>query len=205
MKSDIEIAHNYELKNIIDIANSIGINSEELELYGKYKAKINSKVKGNKKGKLILVTSINPTPLGEGKTTVSIGINDGLNKLGYSSIVTLREPSLGPVFGIKGGATGGGFAQVVPMEDINLHFTGDIHAITACNNLLCAAIDNHIFQGNELNINPDTITFKRCMDINDRALRKIIIGNGKDEIAREDGFDISVASEIMAILCLATI
>lgn len=204
MKSDIEIAHNYELKNIIDIANSIGINSEELELYGKYKAKINSKVKGNKKGKLILVTSINPTPLGEGKTTVSIGINDGLNKLGYSSIVTLREPSLGPVFGIKGGATGGGFAQVVPMEDINLHFTGDIHAITACNNLLCAAIDNHIFQGNELNINPDTITFKRCMDINDRALRKIIIGNGKDEIAREDGFDISVASEIMAILCLAS-
>ena len=142
MKSDIEIAHNYELKNIIDIANSIGINSEELELYGKYKAKINSTVKGNKKGKLILVTSINPTPLGEGKTTVSIGINDGLNKLGYSSIVTLREPSLGPVFGIKGGATGGGFAQVVPMEDINLHFTGDIHAITACNNLLCAAIDN---------------------------------------------------------------
>lgn len=204
VKSDIEIAHSYKLKNIVGIANNIGINSEELELYGKYKAKINLKVKGNKKGKLVLVTSINPTPFGEGKTTVSIGISDGLNKLGYSSIVTLREPSLGPVFGIKGGATGGGFSQVVPMEDINLHFTGDIHAITACNNLLCAAIDNHIFQGNELNINPDTITFKRCMDINDRALRKIIIGNGKGEIAREDGFDISVASEIMAILCLAS-
>ncbi len=203
MQSDIEIAHNYNPNHIINIAKKLGIEQDYLELYGKYKAKISEKVKGNKQGKLILVTSINPTPYGEGKTTVSIGINDSLNKLGYSSVVTLREPSLGPVFGIKGGATGGGFAQVVPMEDINLHFTGDIHAITACNNLLCAAIDNHLFQGNELNINPNTITFKRCMDINDRALRKVIISNGKDETPRQDGFDISVASEIMAILCLA--
>lgn len=202
MKSDIEIAHNYELENIVNIAKKIGIDDEHLELYGKYKAKIDRNVKGDKNGKLILVTSINPTPYGEGKTTISIGINDSLNKLGYSSIVTLREPSLGPVFGIKGGATGGGFAQVVPMEDINLHFTGDIHAITACNNLLCAAIDNHIFQGNELKIDPNTITVKRCLDINDRALRKVIISNGKGEHPREDGFDISVASEIMAILCL---
>lgn len=202
MKSDIEIAHNYELENIVNIAKKIGIDNEHLELYGKYKAKIDRDFKGGKNGKLILVTSINPTPYGEGKTTISIGINDSLNRLGYSSIVTLREPSLGPVFGIKGGATGGGFAQVVPMEDINLHFTGDIHAITACNNLLCAAIDNHIFQGNELKIDPNTITFKRCLDINDRALRKVIINNGKGEHPREDGFDISVASEIMAILCL---
>jgi formate--tetrahydrofolate ligase len=203
MKTDIEIANSIEYLPINEVAHKIGINDDELELYGKYKAKINLNHKRNKKGKLILVTSINPTPFGEGKTTMSIGIDDAINKLGYNSIVALREPSLGPVFGIKGGATGGGYAQVVPMEDINLHFTGDIHAITACNNLLCAAIDNHLFQGNSLNINPDTITFKRCLDINDRALRKVIVGNGKNEISRTDGFNISVASEIMAILCIS--
>lgn len=201
--TDIEIANSIKLDNIVDIAKKLDITEEQLELYGKYKAKLNIK-KGNKKGKLILVTSTNPTPYGEGKTTMSIGINDALNALGYKSVTALREPSLGPVFGIKGGATGGGYAQVVPMEDINLHFTGDIHAITACNNLLCAAIDNHLFQGNELNINPDTITFKRCLDINDRALRKVIVGNGKGEITRTDGFNITVASEIMAVLCLST-
>lgn len=201
--TDIEIANSIKLDNIVDIAKKLDITEEQLELYGKYKAKLNIK-KGNKKGKLILVTSTNPTPYGEGKTTMSIGINDALNALGYKSVTALREPSLGPVFGIKGGATGGGYAQVVPMEDINLHFTGDIHAITACNNLLCAAIDNHLFQGNELNINPDTITFKRCLDINDRALRKVIVGNGKGEVTRTDGFNITVASEIMAVLCLST-
>lgn len=201
--TDIEIANSIKMDNIVDIAKKLDITEEELELYGKYKAKLNIK-KGTKKGKLILVTSTNPTPYGEGKTTMSIGINDALNALGYKSITALREPSLGPVFGIKGGATGGGYAQVVPMEDINLHFTGDIHAITACNNLLCAAIDNHLFQGNELNINPDTITFKRCLDINDRALRKVNVGNGKGEVNRMDGFNITVASEIMAVLCLAT-
>lgn len=204
MKTDIEIASEVAIKPITEIATKLDIDNTMLELYGKYKAKINLDAKGNKKGKLILVTSINPTPYGEGKTTMSIGINDALNKLGYRSIAALREPSLGPVFGIKGGATGGGYAQIIPMEDINLHFTGDIHAITACNNLLCAAIDNHLFQGNELNINPNTISFKRCMDMNDRALRKVIVANGKNEISREDGFNISVASEIMAILCLAT-
>ena len=203
MKSDIEIANSKKYIPIIEVAQKLGIKDDELELYGQYKAKINLKKKRSKKGKLILVTSINPTPFGEGKTTMSIGIDDAINKLGYNSIVALREPSLGPVFGIKGGATGGGYAQVVPMEDINLHFTGDIHAITACNNLLCAAIDNHLFQGNELNISPETITFKRCLDINDRALRKVIVGNGKNEITREDNFNISVASEIMAILCIS--
>ncbi len=202
MKSDIEIANSIKLKPIEEIAQKIGIQEEELILYGKYKAKIN-KTKGNKKGKLILVTSINPTPYGEGKTTMSIGLCDALNELGHKAIVALREPSLGPVFGIKGGATGGGYAQIVPMEDINLHFTGDIHAVTTANNLLCAAIDNHLFQGNELNINPETIAFKRCLDINDRSLRKITIGNGKKEIRRNESFNISVASEIMAILCLA--
>ena len=201
MKTDIDIARECKLDNIIKIANKIGLSNDDIEMYGNYKAKINNGIKGNKLAKLILVTSINPTPYGEGKTTMSIGINDGLNKLGYSSIVALREPSLGPVFGIKGGATGGGYSQVVPMEDINLHFTGDIHAITTCNNLLCAAIDNHIFQGNSLNINPEKILFKRCMDMNDRALRKIKIGIDQNE--RYDGFDISVASEIMAILCLS--
>ncbi len=201
MKSDIEIAHNTKLKNITEVAKTLNIKEDDLELYGKYKAKINPNFK-NEKAKLILVTSINPTPFGEGKTTMSIGINDALCSLGYKSIVTLREPSLGPVFGIKGGAAGGGYAQVVPMEDINLHFTGDIHAITACNNLLSAAIDNHLFQGNELNIDKDRISFKRCMDINDRALREVIVG--KDKTKRKDGFNISVASEIMAILCLCT-
>ena len=201
MKSDIDISNECKMLPITQIAEKLNISEDNLELYGKYKAKINKVSEGNKIGKLILVTSINPTPYGEGKTTMSIGINDELNLLGYKSIVVLTEPSLGPVFGIKGGAAGGGYSQVVPMEDINLHFTGDIHAITACNNLLCAAIDNHLFQGNELNINPQTINFKRCLDINDRALRNIKIGI--NQIERSDSFDISVASEIMAILCLS--
>lgn len=202
METDIEIANKMPLKNIKDIAKKLKIKNRELELYGNYKAKIDI-IPKKIKGKLILVTSINPTPYGEGKTTMSIGINDALNQLGHQSIVALREPSLGPVFGIKGGATGGGYAQVVPMEDINLHFTGDIHAITTANNLLCAAIDNHLYQGNELNLDPQKISFKRCMDMNDRALRKVIVGNGSKEISREDNFNISVASEIMAILCLS--
>lgn len=201
MKTDIEISNECKMKPIIEIAEKIGLKKEEIDLYGNYKAKINITNKSNKIGKLILVTSINPTPYGEGKTTMSIGISDAINKLGNNSIVVLREPSLGPVFGIKGGATGGGYSQVVPMEDINLHFTGDIHAITACNNLLCAAIDNHIFQGNDLKINPNTIYFKRCLDINDRALRNVKVGIG--QVERNDSFDISVASEIMAILCLS--
>ena len=202
MKTDLDITREKEMLNIIDIAKKINLSIDDIELYGNYRAKININNNKKNKGKLILVTSINPTPYGEGKTTMSIGINDALNKLGYSSIVALREPSLGPVFGIKGGATGGGYSQVVPMEDINLHFTGDIHAITACNNLLCAAIDNHIFQGNELNINPDTIQFNRCLDINDRALRNISIDMGNNTF-RKEKFDISVASEIIAILCLS--
>ncbi len=202
MKSDIEIAHEIKMQKITDIAKKLNLKESDIELYGNYIAKLNIKPK-KQKGKLILVTSINPTPAGEGKTTMSIGINDALNILGFKSIVTLREPSLGPVFGIKGGATGGGYSQVVPMENINLHFTGDIHAISAANNLLCAAIDNHLFQGNELNIDPDNILIKRCLDINDRALREIIIGNTKNEVQRKDGFNISVASEIMAILCLS--
>lgn len=201
MKTDIDISNDCKIQPITQIAEKINLTESDLELYGKYKAKINKVVESNKIGKLILVTSINPTPYGEGKTTMSIGINDALNLLGHKSIVVLREPSLGPVFGIKGGAAGGGYSQVVPMEDINLHFTGDIHAITACNNLLCAAIDNHLFQGNELNINPETITFRRCLDINDRALRNIKVGINQFE--RNDSFDISVASEIMAILCLS--
>ena len=202
MKNDIDISKECKLECIEKIAKKINLNEDDIEEYGKYKAKINLDSKGNKIGKLILVTSINPTPYGEGKTTMSIGISDAINKLGYLSVVTLREPSLGPVFGVKGGATGGGYSQVVPMEDINLHFTGDIHAITTCNNLLCSAIDNHLFQGNELNINPDKIVFKRCIDINDRALRNIKVGI--NQIERNDGFDITVASEIMAILCLST-
>lgn len=206
--NDIDIARKAELKKIGDIAKKIGIDDENLEMYGKYKAKINldilNKVKQNKEGKLILVTSINPTPLGEGKTTVSIGLTDGLNKIGKNAVAALREPSLGPVFGIKGGATGGGYAQVAPMEDINLHFTGDIHAITSANNLLSAMIDNHIFNGNELGF--ETVTWKRCVDLNDRQLRKINTGlsGEKNIVIREDGFDISVASEIMAIFCLAS-
>lgn len=204
---DIEIARKANIKKINEIAESIGINEEYLESYGKYKAKISNKIleeiENNKNGKLILMTSINPTPLGEGKTTMAIGLADGLKKIGKKSILALREPSLGPVFGIKGGATGGGYSQIVPMDEINLHFTGDIHAITSANNLLAAMIDNHIFFGNKLNIKK--VVWKRCVDLNDRALRKIEINlnNEKNMIPREDGFDISVASEIMAIFCLA--
>jgi Formyltetrahydrofolate synthetase len=200
--TDIEIASNTKLIPIEEIASKIGIKKDELEFYGKYKAKILKK--GSKEnGKLILVTSINPTPYGEGKTTMSIGIHDALCKLGKKSIVALREPSLGPVFGTKGGATGGGYAQVIPMDDINLHFTGDIHAMTTANNLLCAAIDNHLFQGNILQIKPESITFSRAMDMNDRSLRNITIGIGKTNFERKDSFQITVASEVMAILCLS--
>ena len=205
--TDIEIARNTKLENIKNIAKKIDITDDKLELYGNYKAKISNSVldelKNKQKGKLILVTAINPTPLGEGKTTISIAIADGFSKIGKKSILALREPSLGPVFGIKGGATGGGKSQVVPMEDINLHFTGDIHAITAANNLLSSVIDNHIYFGNELDI--QKVTWKRCMDLNDRQLRKVNTGlSGEKKIVpREDSFDITVASEIMAILCLA--
>ena len=206
--TDIEIARCTELKKITEIARDLDITEDEIETYGKYKAKIsrevNKKIQNKKDGKLILVTAMNPTPLGEGKTTISIAIADGLKKIGKKSILALREPSLGPVFGIKGGATGGGHAQIVPMEDINLHFTGDIHAITSANNLLSAMIDNHIYHGNELGI--EKVVWKRCVDLNDRQLRKINTGlSGESKIVpREDGFDISVASEVMAILCLAT-
>ena len=201
--TDIEIAQNTKMKPIEDIAYTLNLTSVNYELYGKYKAKINYDAYGNKKGKLILVTAINPTPLGEGKTTMSIGLADGLRKIGEDSILCLREPSLGPVFGVKGGAAGGGYSQVVPMEDINLHFTGDLHAIESANNLLAAMIDNHIFQGNELGI--DKVTWRRCMDMNDRQLRKIEDGLGGkfNGVPREDGFDITVASEVMAIFCLA--
>jgi formate--tetrahydrofolate ligase len=205
---DIEIARNTKLENIMDIAKKAGIEEEELELYGKYKAKIDNekifdRLINKKDGKLVLVTSINPTPLGEGKTTMAIGLADGLARIEKNTILALREPSLGPVFGIKGGATGGGHSQVAPMEDINLHFTGDIHAITSANNLLSALIDNHIYYGNKLEF--DKVTWKRCMDLNDRQLRKINTGlsGEKNIVEREDGFDISVASEIMAILCLS--
>ena len=209
MNIDLEIAKNSKMLEIDKIAEKLDIDNKYLENYGKYKAKISldimNDLKNNKDGKLILVTSTNPTPYGEGKTTTSIGINDSLNKIGKKSLVVLREPSLGPVFGIKGGATGGGYSQVVPMEDINLHFTGDIHAIGACNNLLCAIIDNHLYQGNELNIDINTIKFNRCLDINDRSLRNCIISNNnKDGIERKEKFNITVASEIMAILCLSS-
>lgn len=201
--TDIEIASSCKKDNIIDIAKKIGLDEDLIECYGKYKAKINFfDVNTDKNGKLILVTSINPTPYGEGKTTVSIGLNDGLNCIGKNSIAVLREPSLGPVFGIKGGATGGRYAQIVPMEDINLHFTGDLHAITTANNLISAAIDNHIFFGNELNIDPNKITFQRCMDMNDRALRNITIKGG-NKIERQEKFNITAASEIMSVLCLS--
>ena len=206
---DIEIARNTKLDNIVEIATKAGIKEDELEQYGKYKAKIDSKklfkrLESKQNGKLILVTSINPTPLGEGKTTMAIGIADGLSRIGKKAILALREPSLGPVFGIKGGATGGGHAQVAPMEEINLHFTGDIHAITSANDLLSAIIDNHIYFGNELGF--EKVTWKRCIDLNDRQLRKVETGlsGEKNIVKREDGFDITVASEIMAILCLAT-
>ena len=205
---DIEIARSAKLKNVMEITNKLNIPESEVEPIGKYKAKISlnylENLKNKKEGKLILVTAINPTPLGEGKTTTSIGLADGLNAINKNAILALREPSLGPVFGIKGGATGGGHSQVAPMEDINLHFTGDIHAITSANNLLSAIIDNHIFQGNELGF--EKITWKRCVDLNDRALRTVEIGlsGEKNMIPREDHFDITVASEIMAIFCLAT-
>lgn len=209
MPTDIEIAQNASLKPIEDIAAGLGINRHDLELYGDYKAKIKpslfEKVKNNPNGKLILVTAINPTPAGEGKTTTTVGLGQAMSKLNKKAIVALREPSLGPVMGIKGGAAGGGYAQVVPMEDINLHFTGDLHAVTSANNLLSAAIDNHIHQGNELNIDVRNIFWKRAMDMNDRALRNIIVGLGGkvNGFPREDGFQITVASEVMAILCLA--
>ena len=209
MLTDIEIAQQAELYNIKDVAASIGINEDDLEMYGKYKAKLSDEymnsVKDNKDGKLILVTAINPTPAGEGKTTVTVGLGQAMHKLRKKSIIALREPSLGPCFGVKGGAAGGGNSQVVPMEDLNLHFTGDFHAITSANNLLAAVMDNHIHQGNALRIDPKRIVFKRCLDMNDRALRSIIVGMGKkaDGVVRQDGFVITVASEIMAILCLA--
>ncbi len=205
---DIEIARNTKLEKITKIAEKLNINEEQLEQYGKYKAKISSEVyenlKNKKDGKLILVTAINPTPLGEGKTTMAIGLADGLRKIGKNAVLALREPSLGPVFGIKGGATGGGHSQIAPMEDINLHFTGDIHAITSANNLLSAIIDNHIYFGNELEF--DRVVWKRCVDLNDRQLRTVNTGLSQEKniVPRMDGFDISVASEIMAIFCLAT-
>ena len=209
IKSDIEIAQEAKPLHIREIGKKIGLSEDDLEFYGKYKAKVDYNLlkthKTNKKSKLILTTAINPTPAGEGKTTTTIGLADGLQKIGKNTIVALREPSLGPVFGIKGGAAGGGYAQVIPMEDINLHFTGDFHAIGAANNLLAAMIDNHIHQGNSLNINPKTITWRRCVDMNDRQLRNIVCGLGKrvDGVTREDGFDITVASEVMAAFCLA--
>ncbi|MCW9694898.1 formate--tetrahydrofolate ligase [Proteus mirabilis] len=209
MKSDIEISHQAPLLPIQDIAKKINVDQDDIEFYGKYKAKFNqsiwSKITSKKQGKLVLVTSINPTPAGEGKTTVTVGLGQALNQLGKSAIIALREPSLGPCFGLKGGAAGGGYSQVVPMEDLNLHFTGDFHAITSANNLLAAMLDNSLYQGNPLNINPKKIIFKRCMDINDRALRHLVIGLGgdKDGVVREDSFVITVASEIMSILCLA--
>jgi formate--tetrahydrofolate ligase len=209
MLTDIEIAQQAKMKNIIDIAESLGMSPDDLELYGKYKAKISfdfiEKQKNNKNGKLILVTAVNPTPAGEGKTTTTVGLGQAFSKIGKNAIIALREPSLGPVFGVKGGACGGGYAQVVPMEDINLHFTGDFHAIGSANNLLCAALDNHIHQGNLLNINPKKILIKRAVDMNDRTLRNIVVGLGSevDGVTRSDGFFITVASEIMAILCLS--
>ena len=208
-KSDIEIAQETTMLPITEIAKEAGVDDKYLEQYGKYKAKVDYNILNDvqrENGKLILVTAINPTPAGEGKTTTTVGLADGMKKLGKNVLVALREPSLGPVFGVKGGAAGGGYAQVVPMEDINLHFTGDFHAIGAANNLLAAMIDNHIFQGNELNIDPRNITWKRCVDMNDRQLRKIVDGMGgvTNGMPREDGYDITVASEIMAVLCLAS-
>ncbi len=208
MKTDIEIAQSYKMKPITEIAEKVGIPEDYLEAYGKYKAKIDTaflKNESRKDGKLVLVTAINPTPAGEGKTTTTIGLADALNSMRKKTVVALREPSLGPVFGVKGGATGGGYAQVVPMEDINLHFTGDFHAIGAANNLLCAMLDNHIYQGNALKINPESITIKRCVDMNDRQLRQITDGLGGrfNGVPRSDGFEITVASEVMAVFCLA--
>lgn len=210
MKSDIQIAQEAKMEPIKNVAEKLGLCEDDIEYYGKYKCKISldvyNKVKNNNNGKLVLVTAINPTPAGEGKSTVTVGLGQALNRIGKKAVIALREPSLGPVFGIKGGAAGGGYAQVVPMEDINLHFTGDMHAITSANNLLSAAIDNHIHQGNVLRIDSRRIVFKRVMDMNDRALRHIIVGMGGkvNGFVREDGFNITVASEIMAILCLAS-
>ena len=209
MLTDIEIAQNAKMEPIKNIAEKIGLKEDELEFYGKYKAKLSKdvwdRVKGNPDGKLVLVTAINPTPAGEGKTTTTVGLGQAMSKIGKNAIIALREPSLGPVMGVKGGAAGGGYAQVVPMDDINLHFTGDFHAITAANNLLCAMIDNHIMQGNALGIDPTKIVFKRVLDMNDRALRQIVVGLGGkiNGYVREDGFMITVASEVMAILCMA--
>ena len=210
MLTDIQIAQNATLLHIRDVAAKLGLSEDDLEFYGKYKAKISDealeRAESREDGKLILVTAINPTPAGEGKTTTTVGLGEALGRMGVRSCIALREPSLGPVFGIKGGAAGGGYAQVLPMEDINLHFTGDMHAVTAANNLLCALIDNHIHQGNALGINPTRVVFKRCMDMNDRALREIVVGLGGpvNGQPRQDGFMISVASEIMAILCLCS-
>lgn len=210
MKTDIEIALDAKMLPITEIAENLGITQQELEPYGRYKAKISGEVfdrlASKPDGKLVLVTAINPTPAGEGKTTTTVGLGQAMKKIDKNAVIALREPSLGPVFGVKGGAAGGGYAQAVPMDDINLHFTGDMHAITAANNLLCAIIDNHIQQGNELNIDPRRILFKRCMDMNDRALRNVVVGLGGkvNGVPREDHFIITVASEIMAILCLAT-
>lgn len=202
--TDIEIARKCKLKKITDIAAKIGIKKRQLELYGNYKAKVSAKPSPKKDAKLILVTAINPTSAGEGKTTVSIGLADGLNLVGANTCLALREPSLGPVFGIKGGATGGGYSQILPMEDINLHFTGDFHAITAANNLLCAMIDNSIFQGNPLTIDPDNVVFNRTLDVNDRALRGVVVNSGvKDAIERKEKFNITAACEVMAVLTLA--
>ena len=210
MRSDIEIAQAAEMLPISEIAREIGVDADDLELYGKYKAKLplslREKLRDKPDGKLILVTAINPTPAGEGKTTVTVGLGEAMQKIGKNAIIALREPSMGPVFGVKGGAAGGGYAQVVPMEDINLHFTGDMHALTAANNLLCAMLDNHLQQGNSLGIDPRRVLLKRCLDMNDRALRNVVVGLGGkvNGVPREDGFMITVASEVMAILCLAS-
>lgn len=210
MLSDIEIAQAAKCLPIKEIAKKLSVDEDDLEFYGKYKAKLplslTEKLKDKKDGKLILVTAINPTPAGEGKTTVTVGLGEAMSKIGKNAIIALREPSMGPVFGVKGGAAGGGYAQVIPMEDINLHFTGDMHALTAANNLLCAIIDNHLQQGNELQIDPRRILFKRCLDMNDRALRNVVVGLGGkvNGVPREDNFMITVASEVMAILCLAS-
>ena len=210
MLSDIELAQQAKLKPIADIARELGIQEDELEPYGRYKAKLNERLierlQDRADGKLVLVTAINPTPAGEGKTTTTAGLGEAMAKIGKKAVLALREPSLGPVFGIKGGAAGGGYAQVLPMEDINLHFTGDMHAITAANNLLCALLDNHIQQGNALGIDPRRVLVRRCMDMNDRALRNVVVGLGGplNGVPREDGFVITVATEVMAILCLAS-
>ena len=209
MKTDIQIAQEAQMKPIGQVAESIGISEDELEFYGKYKDKLSDelwdRIKDNESGKLVLVTAINPTPAGEGKTTTTVGLGDALTRLGKRTVIALREPSLGPCFGIKGGAAGGGYAQVVPMDELNLHFTGDFHAITSANNLLAAMLDNHIQQGNALRIDPRQVVWKRCLDMNDRVLRNIVVGLGNkmDGMVREDHFVITVASEIMAILCLA--